>query len=346
MPSVPMTEIELAEGQLVDFETAFLTAARAMVGSTWVERFAYRPSMLFNKLEVDFPIDLTSFGFEEWTGQHNFRTAKSIDHKIKIKEWQEGWYCDVRKLRSNLSAEIIAAQQREGQIIDSWSRLLPSEMFTLLNGGETQTTWTGGAGFFATDHNVNPKELGFGTFSNLLNNGGAKAATPYYMIIGGGPFERMAPWTVLYGEGLGPSIARAGGGSGGISTRPGEPTIIRWDTSSEQFKDTFLVKASVMAEVGFGLLFPHTIIRQEGDLTYANLKAMVDVARARKDLNGFNPADQITIKAILVTDPADVSTANEQLGREVVNNNASAPAGSQSSIDPLLRQVPIIALAR
>ncbi len=345
MGTIQMTEIELANGQLVDFETAFLTAARSVVGQSWVERFAYKPSTLFNKLTVDFPIDLTSFGFAEWTGQHNFRTAKAVDHQIKIKEWQEGWYCDVRKLRSNLSAQIIAAEQRQGQIIDSWTRLLPTTMFTLLNGGESETTWTGGSAFFATNHNVNPKELGFSTFSNLLNNGGSKAATPYYIVIGGGPFDRMAPWTVLYGEGMGPSIARAGGGNGGIATRPGEPTIIRWDTSSEQFKDSFQVKASVMAEVGFGLLFPHTIIRQEGDLTYANLKAMVDLARQRKDLNGYNPADQIVIKAILC-EPADVSAMNEQLGREVVNNNATAPTNSQSSIDPLLRQVPIIALAR
>lgn len=344
---VPAAEPVLdADSLLIDFETRFLMSIKTPVGETWVNRFAYQPGRAFRNLTVRFPIDLTAFGFKEWSGKHEFRRASSEYIDLKIKQWQEGAACDTRLLRDPMSAEIIAWQQREQAVIQSWARLMPSQMYTLLNGGESESTWTGGSAFFATNHNVNPHRTEFGTFSNLLNNGGANASTPFYVVLGGGPFDMLNPWVVLTGEGMGPSIAKAGGGASGISSSAGGPTIIRWGTDSEQFKDTFEVKVSVMAEVGFGLLFPHSIIRNEGDLTYAELKSMLDTAVAMKDLNGYNPADQVYIKAILVSSASQVSTVNGLLGREVVQNNASAPTGAASTIDARLRNVPVIPLAR
>lgn len=335
-----------ADSLLIDFETRFLMSLRSPSVESWVDRFAYQPTRPFRNLSVRFPIDLTSFGFAKWAGKHEFKRASSTYTDLTIEQWQEGAECDVRRLRDPMSAEIIAWGQREQGVIQSWQRLIPSQMYTLLNGGESESTWTGGSGFFATNHYVNPHVTDYGTFSNLLNNGGANASTPFYVVLGGGPFEMMNPWVKLVGEGLGPSIAKAGGGSSSITASAGAPTIIRWGTDSEQFKDTFCVKVSVMAEVGFGLLFPHTIIRNEGDLTYAELKNMLDTAVAYKDLNGYNPADQIYIKAILVSAASQVSTVNALLGREVTNTGATAPTGAETNVDARLRSVPVIPLSR
>jgi hypothetical protein len=162
-------------------------------------------------------------------------------------------------------------------------------------------------------------------------------------VLGGGAFDYIKPWAILTGEGMGPAMARAGGAS--MAPAVGEPQITRWDLDSEYFKNTGKVKVSVVGEKGFSLFWPHSIIRQEGDLTYANLKALADAARGMKDINGRVRASQTRVKAILC-EPGDVSGINALLGRDVLNNNATAPTGAVSTIDEMLRSVPIIPLDR
>lgn len=334
-----------ANSLLLDFETQFLMSIRNSAIESWAQQFAFKPSRLYRNLSVRVPLDLTSYGFSAWKGHHEFREASSKHFDLTITQWQEGAKCDTRLLRDPMSNEIMMWDQRRGNIMSALDRLIPSEVYTLINGGETATTWTGGSAFFATDHNVNPHRTDFGTFANLFNNGLANAATPWYFVLGGGPFDSMFPWGIFRGEGMGPSIQSAGGGSSGIMSENGY-TVITWDTSSEQFKTSFEVKVSVMAELGFGLMFPHCILRNEGDITYANLKAMLDAAVAMKDLNGYNPAQQIMIKAILVSSASQVSTVREQLGYDVANVGATAPTGASSNVDSRLRGVPIIPMSR
>lgn len=342
IPTVPA--VTDADSLLIDFDTRFTQAIRSQAITNWPERFAYMPPMNFANLDVRFPLDLTSFGFREWKGKWEFRNSVSKYIDLSISAYHDGAEIDVRMLRNPQSAEILQWQQKERKLIGAWMRFMAPQMYSTLSLGDaTGTVWTGGSNFFATDHNVNPFFTGYGTFSNLLNDGGAKAATPYYMIIGGGAFDDMFPWAILTGEGLGPAIQRAGGA--GVAPRAGEPWVLRWGTDHPDFaKNGFKAQVAIYAEKGWGLMFPHKIIRQEGALTYANLKAMVDAACQFKDLDGYNPADQIRIEAILC-EASDVSTMNELLGREVVNVGASSPSNAQSAIDSRLRNVPIIALA-
>jgi hypothetical protein len=343
IPTVPA--VTDADSLLLDFETRFVQSIRTPTYTNWPERFAYMPPQNFANLDVRFPLDLTSFGFREFKGKFEFRNSVSKYIDLTINAFHDGAEIDVRMLRNAQSTEILQWQQKERKLMNAWARFMPPEMYdTLFTGDATGAVWTGGSNFFATDHNVNPFFASeYGTFSNLLNDGGAKQATPYYMILEGGPFDDMFPWAILTGEGLGPAMQRAGGS--GVAPSAGEPWVLRWGTDHPDFaKNGFKAQVAIYAEKGWGLMFPHSIIRQEAALTYPNLKAMVDAACQFKDLDGYNPADQIRIKAILC-EPADVSTMNELLGREVVNVGASSPSNAQSAIDPRLRNVPIVALA-
>ena len=347
IPSVPA--VQDADTLLISFETGFIQAMRATNAPTWPEQFGYSPGMIFPYLDVRFPVDFTTYGFKAWSGEHEFREEVSDYLDMTIGKFQEGARLDVEKLRDPRSAEIILWNQREAYIKDAWANFLAPELYSTLSAGESTGTWrlTGGSNFFATNHNVNvkfPGSGGLGTFSNLLNNGGSKAATPVYAVLGGGAFSQLRPWAILRGEGMGPAIARVGGG-GTVAPGAGEPWIVRWGTDSEYFKNTGKVKVSVVGEKGWSLFWPHAIIRQEGDLTYANLQQLADAARGMKDLNGRVRASQTTIAALLC-EPGDVSTINQLLGREVIANNATAITGAQSSVDSMLRNVPVIPLDR
>lgn len=344
IPSVPA--VQDADSLLISFETGFLQAMRTTGAPSWPEQFGYSPGMAFPYLDVRLPVDFTTYGFEAWSGEHNFREEQNDYLDMSISKFQEGAKLDVEKLRDPRSAEIILWQQREAMISDAWMNFLAPELYATLLAGKTTGTWrlTGGANFFATDHAVNKYNSALGTFSNLLNGGGSKATSPIYAVLSGGPFAALRPWAILRGEGMGPAIARVGGG-GTAAPGAGEPWIVRWGTDSEYFKDTGKVKVSVVGEKGWSLFWPHSIIRQEGDLTYANLKALADAARTAKDLNGRTRASQVQIAAILC-EPGDVSSVNALLGREVIANNATAPTGAVSTIDSMLRSVPVIALDR
>lgn len=344
IPSVPA--VQDADSLLISFETAFIQSMRSTGAPSWPEQFGYVPGMVFPYLDVRFPVDFTTYGFKAWNGEHEFREEQNDYLDMSISKFQEGARLDVEKLRDPRSAEIILWNQREAAIADAWANFLAPELYATLLAGKTTGTWrlTNGSNFFATDHQVNKHNTDLGTFSNLLNGGGAKAASPIYAVLQGGPMNMLRPWAILRGEGMGPAIARAGGG-GTVAPGAGEPWIVRWDTSSEYFKNTGKVKVSVVGEKGWSLFWPHSIIRQEGDLTYANLKALADAARQMKDLNGRMRSSQVSIAAILC-EPGDVSAVNGLLGREVIANNASAPTGALSTIDSMLRNVPVIGLDR
>ena len=344
IPSVPA--FQDADTLLISFETAFIQSMRSTGAATWPEQFGYVPGMNFPYLDVRFPVDFTTYGFKAWSGEHEFREEVSDYIDMTIAKFQEGARLDVEKLRDPRSAEVILWNQREAAIADAWANFLAPELYTTLSAGDATGTWrlTGGSNFFATNHYVNKHSTGLGTFSNLLNNGGSKASTPIYAVLGGGAFSQLRPWAILRGEGMGPAIARVGGG-GTAAPGAGEPWIVRWGTDSEYFKNTGKVKVSVVGEKGWSLFWPHSIIRQEGDLTYANLKELADTARSMKDLNGRVRASQTTIQAILC-EPGDVSAVNALLGREVIANNATAPTGAISTIDSMLRSVPVIPLDR
>ncbi len=335
-----------ADGLLISFETKFLMALRqpgAM--AAWPERFAYKPPGPVPTRLLRFPINLTAFGMREFTGKWEFRNANSglyID--LANKPYHDGAELDVNSLRGgDRAATLIGWDQTTAGMIDSYMWMVAPELYSLLSAGKTTgTVWTGGANFFATDHKVNPKQ-GFGTFWNLVNGGGSKAETPVYLVLRGGSFNNLYPWTIITGEGLGPAMAAAGGA--GVAPAAGEPWILRWDTSHPSFVDSgFKIRTAIYCERGWGLLFPHKIIRLEGDLTYANLKAGLDAARNMKDLNGRMGAQDIGVD--ILCEPGDVSTINELLGRDVTNVGASSPSNAQSAIDPVLKAAEIIPLGR
>lgn len=344
---VPKESVD-PDSMLVDFDTRFIQKLRTEAPAQWVDKFAYKPAINFENVEVDFPVDLTTFGMTKFEGKWSHRQGTATKLRMSIDAFQDGIELDVNRLRSERSAEIILWDQRQAKLINSFMHFMPPKIYAaLLAGKTTGTWWTGGANFFATDHYVNPHKTSLNTFSNLLNGGGAKAASPWYMVIRGGLFNELYPWAILTGVGLGPAIQRAGGMNGVMGAPPaaGEPWVLRWGTDHPNFVDNgFKVKTSIYSEKGWSPFFPHVIIRNEGEVTYANLKDTVNKAAVMKDLEGRMSADQIQVS--ILCEPGDVSTMNEILGREVVNVGAATPTNAQSAIDTRLKAAEVIALSR
>lgn len=343
-----------ANGLMFDLEVKILDIIRRPVTiADWHLRFAYSPPGSFPHLDVRFPIDLAAFGAKAHKGEFNFTEGTSTYTSLSIEGFSDGTHLDVRKLRDPTAQEIIAWGQRETGLMNGIARFLPPKIYAMLLAGKTTgAVWTGGSNFFATDHNVNPAfpgavaDGGLGTFSNLIQGGGANATTPVYFVLEGGPFTDMRPWAILTGDGMGPAIAAAAGSEANVP-QAGDPWIVRWGTEpQEALADRGMkVKIGVYFEKGWGFLFPQSILRYEGTLNYAGLKACVDAACVMKDLNGYNPASQIKVAAILC-EPTQVSTINEQLGREPTTMITNAPTGAQSAIDERLKGVPVIAMDR
>lgn len=340
-PSVAPTN---ASGFLLDFDMQFTRMAMSPV-EDWHTRFAYMPPGASEDLEVRMPVDLSTYGFEEYNGIPTFRGGARTYIDVSIGKFWEGAFLDTRKLRAKRSEEIEAWNQRAAAIFDAYARFLPPKIFDLLDGGEAAISGghpiTGGAGFFATDHYVNKKKTSLGTFSNLISNGGALASSPIYFMWSGGAFDRMRPWQIRTGAGPADSLTR-----GGIthSATSGAPWVVRWipREDSEVIEQNFQVKVGVYVEKGFGLLFPHTCWRYEGALDYAGLKGVIDLARAMKDLNGYNPASSIKLDAILCA-PGQVSTINGLLGREVTDTGARQV---DLRIDATLQGAAVIPMSR
>ena len=342
IPIDPAVAPQNASGFLLDFDMQFNRMAGAMV-EDWHTRFAYMPAGASELLEVRMPVELSTFAFEEFTGVPTFRTRERTYVDINIGKFWEGIALDTRRLRANRMEEIEAWNQAAGDVFDAYGRFLPPKICDLLDGGQASGTHpiTGGANFFATDHYVNKKKTGLGTFSNLINDAGALAASPLYFIWSGGQFSRMKPWQIRKGAGPADSLSK-----GGIThtAKAGAPWVVKWipQSDSEAIEANMQVKMGVYLELGYGLLFPQTCWRYEGDFTYAGIKGVLDLARAMKDLNGYNPASQIKLEAILC-EPGQVSTLNGLLGREVTDTGARQV---DLRIDATLQGAAVIPMSR
>jgi len=303
------------------------------------------PAGASETLDVRTPFDTTVLAFAEYNGVPTFAKADRVYTDLTIGKFWGGTSLNTQLLRSQRMVEIEAWNGRAAQLMDAWNQFLPPKIYDMLTAGQTAISGghflTGGSAFFATDHYYNVKHTGLGTFSNLIDDGGALASTPIYAIISGGPFSRMYPWQIRKGAGPADSLTR-----GGIphNASPGMPWVVKWipRSESEIIESNFETKLGVYAELGWGLLCPHTIIRFEGTLNYAGLKSIVDNARARKDLNGYNPASQIGIAAILC-EASQVSTINGLLGREVTDTGARQV---DLRIDSALQGAAVIPMSR
>jgi hypothetical protein len=168
--------IQDANTLLISFETAFIQSIRSEQPASWPEQFGYIPPMAFPFIEggVRFPVDFTVYGFDDWSGEHEFQEEVSDYLDMSLGKFQEGAKLDVEKLRHPLGAELILWGQRQRQIIDAWKCFVAPKVYEILTLGDATGSWrlTGGSNFFATDHKVNKHRSDLGTFSNLLRGRG------------------------------------------------------------------------------------------------------------------------------------------------------------------------------
>jgi len=331
-------------GFVQDIDMQFRRMAASPV-SGWWNRFAYEPPGASEDLQTRMPVELTTFGFEEYKGTPTFRGSERTSIDINIGKFWEGTQLDTRRLRgSSRTGEIEAWNQRGAMLFESYARFMPPRIYAMLSAGKTPIPGgqaiTGGTAYFATDHKVNLKN-NFGTFSNLVDESGDLAANPIYFMWRGAQFDMMRPWQIRVGAG--PANSMTAGGIMHTAT-PGMPWTVRWipETDSQAMDANFMVKWGVYVEKGWGLLFPQTCWRYEGTLDYAGLKSVIDIARGMKDLNGYNPADQIALEAILC-EPSQVSTINGLLGREVTDTGARQV---DLRIDATLQGAAVIPMSR
>lgn len=312
----------------------------------WHRRFAWEPSRAFPSLRVDMPIDLTSFEFEDWKGIPTFEKGKNVKIRHEISPFWKGTYVNLRELEDPASAELIAFEQRAGQLFSAWNRHLPPKIYAMLQAGQSTTISgghpvTGATSFFNVSHYYNVDKPGYGTFANLIDDGGTLgiANTPIYAILEGGAFDNMRPWSILKGSNLDRARAAGGRPSGGN----GEPWMIHFEaqTDAELLAMNFERRLGVYAERGIGLLFPHSIIRFEGTLDYAGLLSIVNTAGDMKDLNGYMQADQTRVSAFLCHTTAQKSTINGLLGRDITDT-----ASTGVKIDDRLKSAEVIVMSR
>lgn len=331
----------------LDFQFTNMVRQQTAV-SNWHTRFAWQPTMAFPSLRVDMPIDLSSFGFEAWKGIPTFKKGTNVKIRHEIEPFWAGTYVDCRELEDPNSAELIAFEQRAQALFSAWNRHLPPKIYAMLNAG--QTAYAGGAthpvtgatSFFNTAHYVNVDVPDYGLFSNLIDDGGALAATPIYAVLAGGAFDQMKPWSILKGSNLERARAAGGRATGG----GGAPWVIHWEAENdaELLEMNFQRRMGVYAERGYGLLFPHSIIRYEGTLNYAGLLSIVDAAGDFKDLNGYMQADQTRVAAFLCHTTAQASTIKGLLNKDVTR--VTGTAATDVAIDDRLRSAEVIVMAR
>jgi len=335
----------------LDFQFMQMVRQAPAIGD-WHRRFAWEPNQAFSSLRVDMPIDLSSFAFNDWTGQPTFRKGSNTKIRVEVSPFWEGTKINVRELEHPESAELIAWEQRAAGLMRAWQQHLPPKVYAMLNAAEAVTyadghPVTGATAFFATDHLVNIDHSEYGTFSNLIGNGGSLASTPIYAILGGGAFDAIKPWAILKGSNLAvarqkmaQTSSRPGVMGGGAS---GEPWVIHWEARDD--RDLIELngerRMGVYAERGIGMLFPHSIIRFEGTLDYAGLLSIVDAAGDFKDLNGYMQADQTRVVAFLCHTTAQKSTINGLLGRDITDT-----ASTGVSIDDRLKSAEVIVMSR
>jgi hypothetical protein len=339
-----------------DLDFQFMQMVRSTpVVSNWHTRFAWMPSMAFPSLRVDMPVDLSSFMFEGWTGIPTFKKGTNVKIRHEIAPFWAGTYVNARELVDPASAELIAFERRGQALFSAWDRHLPPKIYAMLNAGQEALSAphpvTGGVAFFGTNagayHLFNVGHPEYGGFDNLIGDGGANADTPIYAILEGGSFDMMRPWSILKGsnmanvrEAAAKVSARSGVTTGGAG---GEPWIIHWGADDDKtlVEQNFEVRAGVYAERGYGLLFPHSIIRFEGTLDYAGLLSIVDAAGDMKDLNGYMQADQTRVSAFLCHTTAQKSTINGILGRDITDTDSTGV-----KIDSRLKSAEIIVMSR
>lgn len=336
-----------------DLEFQFMRMVReASAVGNWHTRFAWQPSQAFASLRVDMPIDLSSFAFESWTGIPTFRKGTNVKIRHEIAPFWAGTYINVKELEHPESAEVIAFEQRAQGLFNAWDRHLPPKIYSMLSGAEAASISgghpvTGASTFFNTSHYYNVDHTSYGTFSNLIDNGGANASTPVYVVLAGGVFDMMRPWSILRGSNLEkareamrqtsnrPGALQGGGG--------GAPWVIHWEARDDRdlLEMNFERRMGIYAERGYGLLFPHSILRFEGTLDYAGLASLADAARGMKDLNGYMPADQTRIAAFLCDTVAQKRVIDGILGRDITGDSAT-----DVKIDPLLKSAEVIVMSR
>src|SRR6185369_13073835 len=238
--------------------------------SNWHRRFAWEPTYAFASLRADLPIDLSSFGFQDWRGIPTFQKGTNAKLRCEIAPFWAGTYINLRELEDPASAELIAWEQRAGGLMSAWDRHLPPKVFAMLNAAEAATysdghPVTGASTFFGTNsgayHYFNKDHPEYGGFDNLIGDGGANASTPIYAILEGGAFDQMKPWAILKGSNLDRVRAAGGMPSGG----GGMPWVIHWEPRDERdlVEMNFQRRMGVYAERGIAKLFPHSAIRFE-----------------------------------------------------------------------------------
>jgi hypothetical protein len=291
------------------------------------------------------PIDLSSFAFETWTGIPTFKKGTNVKIRHEIAPFWAGTYVDLRELEHPESAELLAFEQRAQGLFNAWDRHLPPKIYSMLSGAQAATISgnhpvTGASNFFSTSHYYNADHTEYGQFSNLIDDGGANASTPIYAVLAGGVFDMMKPWSILKGTNL--ERARAAGGV--VSGGGGAPWVIQYQARDDRdlIDMNFQRRIGVYAERGYGLLFPHSILRFEGTLDYSGLASLADAARGMKDLNGFMPADQTRIAAFLCDTVAQAREINGILGREMTDSTAA----TGRKIDPMLQGAEVIVMSR
>jgi hypothetical protein len=314
--------------------------------SNWHRRFAWEPSQAFPSLRVDMPIDLSSFQFEDWTGIPTFEKGTNVKIRHEIAPFWKGTYINLQELEHPDSAELIGFEQRAQQLFSAWNQHLPPKIYAMLQGAQAATITgghpvTGASNFFSVSHYYNVKKPGYGTFANLIDDGGTLgiAGTPIYAILEGGAFDMMRPWSILKGSNLDRTRTAGGMPSGGA----GEPWMIHWEARDERdlIEMNFERRMGVYAERGIGLLFPHSIMRFEGTLDYAGLLSIVNTAGDMKDLNGYMQADQTRVSAFLCHTTAQKSIINGLLGRDVTDT-----ASTGVKIDDRLKSAEVIVMSR
>jgi hypothetical protein len=332
-----------------DLDFQFMRAVRTppAIGD-WHRRFAWEPSMAFSSLRVDMPIDLSSFAFSDWKGVPTFRKGTNTKIRIEVEPFWEGTKINTRELEHPESAELIAFEQRAQGLMRAWDQHLPPKIYAMLNAAEAVSyadghPVTGATNFFSTSHYVNVDHMEYGTFANLIGNGGALAASPIYAIVGGGAFDSLKPWAILKGTNLAAARAKMVGATSTAGGGNGDPWVIHWEARDERdmLELNFERRMGVYAERGIGMLFPHTIIRFEGTLDYAGLLSIVDAAGDYKDLNGYMQADQTRVVAFLCHTTAQKSTINGLLGRDITDT-----ASTGVKIDERLKSAEVIVMSR
>lgn len=344
IPQQPGSKLD-ANGLIRDLSFQFVRMSRQSALNQWHRRFAFAPDMPFASLRVDMPIDLSSFGFESWTGTPTFQKHANVKIRHEIAPFWGGVQVDVRALEDPNANELLGFGQRAQRLFDAWGQHIPPKIYTLLKDGQSDAIVgghpvTGATEFFATGHYYNVKKPDYGTFANLIGDGGANASTPIYAVLAGGVFDDMKPWSILKGTNL--AAARAAGGRP-VAGSPGDPWTIEWlfEGDKDLIENSFQSKLGVYAELGWGLLFPHSIIRFEGTLDYAGLVSLADAARGMKDLNGYMPSSQTRIAAFLCDTPAQARTINGFLGREITDT-----ASTGVRIDPMLQSADVVVMDR